>query len=97
MNAPLANKVFDAETTGLLGSTFDAAWQTVVASGGELADAQVASIRESLAKCMIVLVQQGERNPDRLIENALRRLADRNRTSAPAARRLTARCAGSSL
>ncbi len=85
MDALLANKVFDAETTGLLGSTFDAAWQTVMASDGELADAQVASMRESLAKSMIALVQQGERNPDRLIEKALRRLADPKRTSAPAA------------
>ena len=85
MNALLANKIFDAETTGLLGSTFDAAWETVGASGSPLADAQqVAAMRESLAKCMIALVQQGERNPDRLIEKALRRLADLSRTSATA-------------
>src|SRR5262249_7695583 len=36
MNLLLANKAFDTETTQLLGSAFDAAWETVKASNGPL-------------------------------------------------------------
>jgi hypothetical protein len=75
MNLLLANKAFDAETTQLLGSAFDAAWETVKASNGPLLDERhVASMRELLAKFIIATVEQGERDPNRLIEKALLRL-----------------------
>jgi hypothetical protein len=66
---------FDAETTALLGTTFDTAWQAVLASGNPLSDAgYVASLREMLAKRILDMVQQGERNPHRLAEHALQTL-----------------------
>ena len=73
MDPLLENKTFDAETTRLLGSTFDAAWERVEASDG-LPKGHAPSMRESLAKFIIAMVEQGERNPNRLIENALSRL-----------------------
>jgi hypothetical protein len=70
------NKVFDVEATKVLASAFDAAWEKVKASDDSLAEEQrAAATRELLAKCMIAMVEQGERNPNRLIENALNRLA----------------------
>ena len=70
-----ATKAFDAETTQLLGSAFDAAWETVKSSNGLLLDERhVASMRELLAKFIIATVEQGERDPNRLIEKALLRL-----------------------
>src|SRR5262245_8965539 len=72
--ALLANRAFDPETTRLLGSTFDAAWKSVEASDSLPADKHATSMRESLAKFIIAMVEQGERNPDRLIERALLRL-----------------------
>jgi hypothetical protein len=74
MDALLQNKAFDHETTRLLGSTFDAAWKAMAGSGNHFADPQHASlVRELLAKLLIEMVVQGERNPDRLLENALGR------------------------
>jgi len=75
MNFRLANKAFDTEATQLLGSAFDAAWETVKASNGPLLDkCYAASMRELLAKFIIETVEQGERDPNRLIEKALLRL-----------------------
>lgn len=63
---------FDPETVALLASAFDAAWDTVRKSGSPLAgDAQAASTRERLAKKIIALAQNGERNQRRLIDDAL--------------------------
>jgi hypothetical protein len=65
-------EAFDAETTGLLASTFDAAWEAAVASDGSLADAQhEGPARQTLARCIIELIHQGETNPHRLAEDAL--------------------------
>jgi hypothetical protein len=75
MDSLLANKAFDAETTSLLGSTFDAAWERVETSDSPPTDkGRVPSMRELLAKFIIGMVEQGERNPNRLIETALFRL-----------------------
>jgi len=75
MNLLLADKAFDAETTQLLGSAFDAAWETVRASNGPLLDERhVGSMRELLAKFVITKAEQGEKDPKRLIETALLRL-----------------------
>jgi hypothetical protein len=74
MNLVVA-KAFDSETTQLLGSAFDAAWETARASNGPLLDERhVASMRELLAKFIIATVEQGERDPNRLVEKALLRL-----------------------
>jgi len=73
----LANRAFDAETTRLLGSAFDAAWATVRASGRPVATGRSElSVREALATCIIVVAQQGERDPYRLVGRALDRFAD---------------------
>ena len=75
MDSLLANKAFDAETTSLLGSTFDAAWKRVETSNSLPTDkGHVPSMRELLAKFIIGMVEHGERNPNRLIKTALFRL-----------------------
>ena len=75
MDSLLANKAFDAETTSLLGSTFDEAWKRVETSNSPPTDkGHVPSMRELLAKFIIRMVEQGEKNPNRLIETALFRL-----------------------
>ena len=75
MDSLLANKAFDAETMGVLGSAFDAAWERVEATDILPIDkGQVASMRELLAKFIIATVEQGERDPNQLIEKALLRL-----------------------
>src|SRR5215510_7355904 len=54
MGSLLANKAFDAETTRVLGSVFDAAWEKVEATNILPTDKrQVASMRELLAKFLI--------------------------------------------
>ena len=69
------DKAFDNETTQLLGSAFDAAWETAKASNGSLLDERhAASMRELLAKFIIATAEQGEKDPNRLIEKALLRL-----------------------
>jgi hypothetical protein len=74
VDAPFQSKAFDAETTRLLGSTFDAGWEAITASGDLVADPQqLILLRELFAKLLIEMVQQGERNPGRLLENALGR------------------------
>src|SRR5262245_2902597 len=71
----LDNRAFDPETTRLLGSTFDAAWKSVEASESLPTDkGHATSMRELLAKSIIAMVEQGERDPKRLAESALLRL-----------------------
>jgi hypothetical protein len=70
-----AERAFDAETTRVLGSAFDAAWERVKATNGLPTEkGQAASMRELLAKFIIAAVEQGETDPHRLIEKALLRL-----------------------
>ena len=74
MDVFAANGAFDPETTRLLCSTFDAAWKAANASKGTVAGKdEVADRRELLAKHMIA-IRRGERNPNRLVEKALRHL-----------------------
>jgi hypothetical protein len=69
------NNAFDTETTRLLCAAFDATWETMLASGTPLDDArQTAAARELLAKHIIEMVRGGERDPQQLVENALRLL-----------------------
>jgi hypothetical protein len=75
MDTLLAEKAFDAETTHILGSAFDAAWERIEATNTVPADQrQAASMRELLAKFTIAAVEQGESDPRRVMEKALLRL-----------------------
>jgi hypothetical protein len=71
----LADAAFDAEATRVLGLAFEAAWQVVKTSGAVADEAQADSIRECLAKRVIEMGRRGERNRDRLVEDALLHLA----------------------
>jgi hypothetical protein len=72
----LSNTAFDPDTITLLASAFDAAWDTVKKSGSPLAeDDRAASTREVLAKRIIEMGKKGERDPLRLVDDALAHLA----------------------
>jgi hypothetical protein len=76
MVALLSDAAFDSETTELLGAAFEAAWEKVNGAGSALAKGPEAALtREALAKRIIELAKRGERDPDRLVENALDYLA----------------------
>jgi hypothetical protein len=63
---------FDPEATKILTTAFDAAWQTLKTSGNVLAaDFRAASTRELLAKRIVEMGRRGERDPLRLVEDAL--------------------------
>jgi hypothetical protein len=69
------NNVFDADTMKILASAFDAAWEEIKTSDRSHAGERHAkATRELLAKHIMALAQRGERNSNRLIKNALRRL-----------------------
>lgn len=75
MGSLLAENAFDPETTHVLGSAFDAAWERIKLTNTVPTDkGQVASMRELLAKFIIAAVEQGETDPYRLVEKALLRL-----------------------
>jgi hypothetical protein len=68
---------FDPEATKILTAAFDTAWQMLKTSGNVLAaEYRAASTRELLAKRIIEMGSQGERNPRRLAEDALAHLAN---------------------
>jgi hypothetical protein len=70
-----AKRSFDPETTSMLASAFEAAWETVKKSGSPLAaDGQALSTREILAKRISERAQVGERDPKTLISDALSHL-----------------------
>ena len=76
IDALLSNTAFDPDTITLLASAFDTAWDTVKKSGSPLAaDGQTASTREVLAKRIIEIAKKGERDPQRLVDDALAHLA----------------------
>jgi hypothetical protein len=63
---------FDPETAALLASAFEAAWETVRKSGSPLAaNGSASSTREMLAKHIIENARLGERDPKKLINDAL--------------------------
>lgn len=70
---PLIEKgSFDPETASLLASAFEIAWETVKKSGSPLAENGNAPLtREIIAKRIIETAQTGERNPQRLVEDAI--------------------------
>jgi hypothetical protein len=69
------NNVFDAETMKILAWAFDAAWEEAKTSDASPdRERHTAATRELLARHIVALAQRGERDPDRLTKNALRRL-----------------------
>lgn len=78
MNAdlPPSRSNFDPNTTSLLISAFEGAWAAVLKSGSPLASPeQAAETREFLARYIIDHVEAGERDPQKLIDDALVSLA----------------------
>jgi len=68
---------FDDESVTLVGSAFEAAWQSLQGSGSSLThEPHIASTRELLAKCILVLAMRGEGNRNQLVDKALALLAD---------------------
>jgi hypothetical protein len=74
----LRENAFDPKAIGILAAAFDAAWRTVLKSGSPLAsDAEATTTRERLAKRIIEMGKQGERDHERLVEDALAYLTGR--------------------
>ena len=70
--ALLQEAAFDPETTHILVTAFDEAWDKFKSSGNALAgDPCAPSTRALLAKRIIETAQRGERNIDRLVENGM--------------------------
>jgi hypothetical protein len=68
----LTSRAFDPETTSLLGAAVDRAWRTVQTSGSPLAaEKHAAATFEILAKKILAAGHRGERNINRLVEEAL--------------------------
>ena len=70
---------FDAEIVDIFGSAFEAAWQSLQLSDSRLThEPHIAYTRELLAKWILVLGEQGERDRDQLVEKALAFFAESN-------------------
>jgi hypothetical protein len=66
---------FDPETITILSGALDEAWRQIEADKATYkVDGHAADAREMLAKHIVGLAQQGERNPQRLVLAALARL-----------------------
>ena len=75
----LSSSFFDPEATKILTAAYDTAWQMLKTSGNVLAaDYRAASTRELLAKRIIETSRQGERDPIRLVDDALFYLENSN-------------------
>jgi hypothetical protein len=62
----------DAEVVAILAAAFETAWEMVQKSGSPLgAPEQALATRKMMAKRIIELGQLGERNPQRLLDEAL--------------------------
>jgi hypothetical protein len=70
---------FDDEIVDIFGSAFEAAWQSLQMSDSRLThEPRIASTRQLLAKWILVLGKQGERDRTQLVEKALALLAQSN-------------------
>jgi hypothetical protein len=70
---------FDDEIVAILGSAFEAAWQSLQVSDSCVThEPHIDSTRELLAKCILVLGKRGERDRNQLVEKALALLAESN-------------------
>jgi hypothetical protein len=77
ISALLQEAAFTPETTELLARAFETAWRTVETSGRHFGgDGHAEAARLVLAKRIIELAGQGERDENRLVQEALLRLAD---------------------
>jgi hypothetical protein len=66
---------FDPETVRILSTALDDAWQAVQANKAAFkVDGHPEGARDALAKHIVDMAKQGERDPQRLIEGALTRL-----------------------
>ena len=63
---------FSPEMVQILVEALDDAWQRVQASGATFGDRD-GTAREALAKCIVEIAQEGERDRERLVEGALLR------------------------
>ena len=71
----LGDAVFSPEIMMTLASAFESAWDSVRVSGSPFgADGNAAATREILAKHIIEMARRGERNPKRLVEDAIAHL-----------------------
>src|SRR6266851_6654248 len=75
--------VFDPNDTRILVSAFDKAWEAVQASGVIFDKAKADSARAILAKHIIAVAKDGERDQGRLRDGALVALAQSNLQTAP--------------
>ena len=64
---------FDPETLDVMIRALDEAWERAQGSGGRL-DGQAGAARDVLAKHIVDMARQGERDRQQLIEGALIRL-----------------------
>ncbi|MGZ3409052.1 MAG: hypothetical protein ACXWKC_11710 [Xanthobacteraceae bacterium] len=72
----LGKYTFDVKTTMILASAFDAAWLSLQQSGGALvSDNQSSGTRELLAKRIIEIAEHGERDRQRIVNDALAQFA----------------------
>jgi hypothetical protein len=75
----LAKSSFDPDTVQIMTSAFEAAWKALQQSDATLsAGGNAVAAREFLAKRIIEMGQQGERNQERLVADALAHLANSN-------------------
>jgi len=67
-----ADGVFDPESLAVLVAAFDDAWAQVLRSGVTFGtEREKARLRETIARRIILLAQNGERNAQRLRDDAL--------------------------
>jgi len=72
----LRDKGFDPKAVAILGAAFDTAWDTIQKSGSPLAAGDQAAItRERLARRIIEMGQRGQRDHQRLVDDALAHLS----------------------
>jgi len=68
----LGKHTFDVDTTIILAAAFDAAWLSLQTSGSPFAaDDRAAETRDLLAQRLIEIAQRGERDKQRLVQEAL--------------------------
>src|SRR5262249_60879986 len=68
----------DPEAVAILLAAFDAAWQSIKASGPSFTDKQKELVRTTLATYIIEQARRGELDQRRLSEGAVRHLAQSN-------------------
>jgi hypothetical protein len=72
-----ASQLFDPATCKALGLAFDTAWQKLLVSGSALASSGYAAVtREALAMHIIDLANKGERDVNRLRDDAVAFVTD---------------------